>query len=363
MRARRRRPELPTQNSSADWGFNFPMTKTLAHQLADYTCSVRFEDLSKKTVHEVRRRMVDSIGCAIGAWNEEPCKIARSVASEFSAKNGATIIGTAHQAPPDWAAFATGCCIRYFDFNDTYLSKEPAHRSDNISAALAVAESVGATGREFITAIALAYEVQCRFCDAASLRARGWDHVTYGTFSTALASAKLIKLEPEKARHAVNIAGVGCAAMRQARVGELSHWKGVAFADAARRGVYSALLARGGMTGPAPIFEGQMGFEKELGVSLGDVGEKFKGAPAMILNTSIKYWPAEYHSQSAIEAALFLREQIVDVSHITSVNIESHAASAEIIGSEPEKGRPETPETHDHRLPYITPIALMDGKV
>src|ERR1700736_5446055 len=363
MRAGRRRPELPMQNSSADWSFNFPMTKTLAHQLADYACSVRFEDLSKETVHEVRRRMVDSIGCAIGAWNEEPCKIARSVASEFSAKNGSTIIGTAHQAPPDWAAFATGCCIRYFDYNDTYLSKEPAHPSDNISAALAGAESVGATGKELIAAIALAYEVQCRLCDAASIRARGWDHVTYGAFSTALASAKLMKLDPEKTRHAVNIAGVCCAAMRQARVGELSHWKGVAFADAARRGVYSALLARAGMTGPAPIFEGQMGFEKELGVSLGDVGEKFKGGPAMILNTSIKYWPAEYHSQSAIEAALSLREQIDDVSQVKAMMIESHDASVDIIGSEPEKWKPETRETADHSLPYITAIALIDGEV
>jgi 2-methylcitrate dehydratase len=363
MRARRRRPELLTQNSSADWSFNFPMTKTLAHQLADYACSVRFEDLSKEVVHEVRRRVTDSLGCALGAWNEEPCAIARSVASEFSAKNGSTIIGTAHQAPPDWAAFANGCCIRYFDYNDTYLSKEPAHPSDNISAALAVAESVGATGREFIAAIALAYEVQCRLCDAASLRARGWDHVTYGAFSTALASAKLMKLEPEKTRHAVNIAGVGCAAMRQARVGELSHWKGVAFADAARRGVYSALLARAGMTGPAPIFEGQMGFEKELGVSLGDVGEKFKGAPAMILHTSIKYWPAEYHSQSAIEAALFLRQQLDDPAQVKSMTIESHDASVDIIGSEPEKWRPETRETADHSLPYITAIALIDGQV
>src|ERR1700724_735872 len=325
MRARRRHPELPTQNSSADWGFNFTMTKTLAHQLADYACSVRFEDLSKETVHEVRRRMVDSIGCAIGAWYEEPCKIARRVASEFSAKNGATIIGTAHQAPPDWAAFATGCCIRYFDYTDTYLSKEPAHPSDNISAALAIAENVGATGKELIAAIALAYEVQCRLCDAASIRARGWDHVTYGAFSTALACARLMKLDPEKTRHAVNIAGVACAAMRQARVGELSHWKGVAFANAARHGVYSALLARGGMTGPAPIFEGQMGFEKELGVSLGDVGLVFdkkkeaisgEGPASMILKTSIKYWPAEYHSQSAIEAALFLRKDVGDPAKI-----------------------------------------------
>ena len=339
------------------------MTKSLAHQLADYACSLRFEDLSKEVVHEVKRRVIDSIGCALGAWNEEPCAIARKVASEFSATNGSTIIGTMHKAPPDWAAFATGCCIRYFDYNDTYLSKEPAHPSDNISAALAMAESLGANGRELITAIALAYEVQCRLCDAASIRARGWDHVTYGAFSTALACARLMKLDPEKTRHAVNIAGVACAAMRQARVGELSHWKGVAFANAARHGVYSALLARAGMTGPAPIFEGQMGFEKELGVSLGNVGEKFKGAPAMILNTSIKYWPAEYHSQSAIESALFLRKQIGNGVDVKSMTIESHDASVDIIGSEPEKWKPETRETADHSLPYITAIALIDGEV
>jgi 2-methylcitrate dehydratase len=159
--------------------------------------------------------------------------------------------------------------------------------------------------------------------------------------------------------------------MRQARVGELSHWKGVAFATAARHGVYSALLARAGMTGPGPIFEGQMGFEKQLGVSLGNVGEKFAvpipktehGPAAMILNTSIKYWPAEYHSQSAIEAALFLRKQIDRLAEVKSVTVESHDAAVDIIGSEPEKWRPRTRETADHSLPYITAIALIDGEV
>src|SRR5437016_1153944 len=347
------------------------MKTTLAHQLASYASSFRFEDLSKEVVHEVKRRVIDSLGCALGAWNEEPCIIARKVVSEFSAKHGSTVIGTNHKAPPDWAAFANGCCIRYFDYNDTYLSKEPAHPSDNISAALAVAARVGATGQELITAIALAYEVQCRFCDAASIRARGWDHVTYGTFSTALACARLMKLSPKKTRHATNIAGVAGAAMRQARVGELSHWKGVAFATAARHGVFSALLARAGMTGPGPIFEGQMGFEKQLGVSLGNVGEKFAvpfpktedGPAAMILNTSIKYWPAEYHSQSAIEAALSLRKQIDELAEVKSVTIESHDAAVDIIGSEPEKWRPATRETADHSLPYITAIALIDGEI
>jgi 2-methylcitrate dehydratase len=222
-----------------------------------------------------------------------------------------------------------------------------------------------------MTAIALAYEVQCRFCDAASIRARGWDHVTYGAFSTALASAKLMKLDPKNTRHAVNIAGVAGAAMRQARVGELSHWKGVAFANAARHGVFSALLARAGMTGPGPIFEGQMGFEKQLGVSLGSVGEKFAvpfvengdGPASMILRTSIKFWPAEYHSQSAIEAALLLRKEIGDPANVRAMTIESHDASVDIIGSEPEKWKPETRETADHSLPYITAIALIDGEV
>src|ERR1041384_4928959 len=339
------------------------MTKTLAHQLAEYASALRFEDLSNEVVHEVKRRVIDSLGCALGAWNEEPCVIARTVASEFSAKNGSTIIGTTHKAPPDWSAFATGCCIRYFDYNDTYLSKEPAHPSDNLAAVFAVAESVGANGKEAITAAAIAYEVQCRLCDAASIRARGWDHPTYGAFSTALAAARLMKLDLERTRHAINIAGVAGMGMRQSRVGELSHWKGVAFAHAARHGVYSALLARAGMTGPAPIFEGQMGFEKQLGVSLGNAGEKFRGAPEMILNTSIKYWPAEYHSQSAIEAALSLRKEIGDPAKAKSMTIESHDASVDIIGSEPEKWKPATRETADHSLPYITAIALIDGEV
>src|SRR5258708_35665835 len=160
------------------------MKTTLAHQLANYSASFTSADLPKEGVHEVKRPVLDSVGCALGAWKQEPCAIAQKVASDFSAKHGATIFGTNHKAPPDWTAFANGCCIRYFDYNDTYLSKEPAHPSDNISAALAAAGSVGASGQELIAAIALAYEVQCRFFDAASIRARRWDHVTYRAFST-----------------------------------------------------------------------------------------------------------------------------------------------------------------------------------
>src|SRR3989449_6906426 len=130
---------------------------------------------------------------------------------------------------------------------------EPAHPSDNISAALAIAESVGANGRELITAIALAYEVQCRLCDAASIRARGWDHVTYGSFSTSLAAGKLLGLSEAEMVHAQGLAGVPNNAMRQTRVGELSMWKGCAFANASRNGVFAARLAKAGLTGATGV--------------------------------------------------------------------------------------------------------------
>src|SRR5437762_7550186 len=272
-----------------------PMSKPLADRIAEYAVGLRFEDLSPAVVHEVKRRVLDSLGCAMGAWRDEPGVVARSVASTLSAQRGSTLIGTAHRAPCDWAAFANGTIVRYLDYNDTYLSKEPAHPSDNIPALLAVAESVGASGRELIAAIALAYEVQCRLCDAVSLRAIGWDHVTYGCFSVAAAAGLLMKLDAMKIRHALGIAGVTSAALRQTRVGELSHWKGCAFANAARHGVYAAMLASAGMTGPSPIFEGDKGFEKLVAreaIKLAGpiVGERDE---LMILRTSIKCWPVE----------------------------------------------------------------------
>jgi 2-methylcitrate dehydratase len=340
--------------------------KTLAEQLAEYAVGLKFADLPGPVVHEVKRRVIDSIGCALGAWDAAPCAIARRVAARFSAERGATVLGTTHRAPTDWAAFANGCLIRYLDYNDTYLSKEPAHPSDNISAALAVAEAENSSGGEFIAAVALAYELQCRFCDATSLRARGWDHVTYGAFSTALAAARLMRLDAERTRHALGIAGVASAALRQSRVGELSHWKGCAFANAARHGVFASMLAREGMTGPAPIFEGDKGFQSLVSgpfdALVGAWGNKREGH-FMILNTSIKFWPAEYHSQSAIEAALKLRPQVGDIAPIQSVLIESHDAAVDIIGSEAEKWRPSSRETADHSLPYIVAVALADGEV
>src|SRR5262245_4963019 len=131
-------------------------TESLAGRLAAYADRLRFEDLPQETIHEVKRRLLDSLGCAMGAYHSEPARIARRLALTASSTFPAAVIGTTHQSTPELAAFANGVLFRYLDYNDTYLSKEPAHPSDNIAAVLAVAEPQRAGGREIITAIALA---------------------------------------------------------------------------------------------------------------------------------------------------------------------------------------------------------------
>src|SRR5215510_4621775 len=235
----------------------------LANRLADYACQLRFEDLPAPTIHEAKRRFIDSIATACGAMDADAYAIARRCALRVEGKPGAGLFGGGRSSI-EWATFVNGLLIRYLDYNDTYLSLEPAHPSDNLAPVLAVGEAFGATGRELITAAVLAYEIQCRLCDAASLRKHGWDHVFYGALSSAVAACKLMKLSPAATAHALGMAGVANTALRQTRAGELSMWKGCAFDNAARNGVFAALLATEGMTGPAPIFEGDLGFMKLL---------------------------------------------------------------------------------------------------
>jgi 2-methylcitrate dehydratase len=206
--------------------------------------------------------------------------------------------------------------------------------------------------------------VQCRLCDAASIRSRGWDHTTYGSISATLAAAKLLGLSHERTVHALGIAGTTGTALRLTRAGELSMWKGCAFAFAARNGVFAALLASAGMTGPAPLFEGEMGFFEQVSgpFTLPKLGGP-SGEDWMLPRTSIKFVPAEYHSQSAIDAAFALRPQIADLSSIRSIEIATFRTAVEIIGKDPEKWRPKTRETADHSLPYCTAVALIDGKI
>ncbi|MBI5827681.1 MAG: MmgE/PrpD family protein [Deltaproteobacteria bacterium] len=336
----------------------------IAERLADFGLGLRFDDLPQEVVHETKRRVIDTLACMLGAYDCPPVKAVRAMAPAVSDGPCAGILGSPGSTTPDFAAFANGVMARYLDFNDTYLSKEPAHPSDNIPAALACAEAAGASGAEFIAAVVAAYEVHCALCDAASLRTKGWDHVTYGSFSSTVAASMLLRLSREEAMNALGIAGVASPALRQTRGGELSMWKGFAFANAARNAVFAAFLAKNGITGPSPVFEGEFGFFKlvsgpfDLPAFPSGRSNRFK-----ILETYMKYYPAEYHAQSAIEAAVELSREIDDVSSIDSVAVSTFSACYDIIGHGLAKRRPKTRETADHSLAYCVAAALMDGNI
>ncbi len=340
----------------------------LAEKLADWTHRLKYSELTAEAIHETKRRIIDSLATALGAYHSKPAKIARQTATAVAQpRGGAVVLGTKHRTTPDLAAFANGAHIRYLDYNDTYLSKEPAHPSDNIAATLAVAQAANRSGKDLILATVIAYEIQCRLCDAASLRAGGWDHVTYGAYSATLGAAKLWGLTPQQMVHAQGLAGVCNIATRQTRTGQISMWKACAFSNACRNAVFAANLARQGFTGPHEIFEGPKGVFKQLtgrpfSVTLGS-----KRAGYMINKTYIKFWPAEYHAQSAIDAALQLRRDFLADGYtwkdIRRLHMESFEAAVSIIGSEKEKWRPTSRETADHSMGYMTVAALIDGDV
>lgn len=336
---------------------------TIGRKLAKWVKEIQYEDLPDKTIHEVKRRVIDSLATTLGAYSSRPAQVARAKAMSVNdPPPSATVWGTNHHTDAELATFANGTMVRYLDYNDTYLSKEPAHPSDNIAPAVAVTQNHNKTGKDLILAAVIGYEIQCRLCDAASLRAGGWDHVTYGALSSAMLAGKLWELDEDQLEHALGLAGVCNITTRQTRTGQISDWKACAFANAARNGVFAADLARRGLTGPHEIFEGPKGLIHQLNIGGAKEVVLGQGGDFMLDKTYIKFWPAEYHSQSAIDACLQLRPKI-EGKQIEKVHIGSFEAAVSIIGSEPEKLRPTSRETADHSMFYCCAAALIDGDV
>lgn len=338
--------------------------QTIAEKVADFVTSIRYKDLGEDVVREVKRRVLDSIGVMFGAYREIVPQIAIRSASRFESKYGSRIFGTGTMVATDWAAFANGVLVRYLDFNDTYLSREALHPSDMIAGLLAVAEYENSSGRELVEAIVAAYEVACWLADSVSLRDKGYDHVACIAFGAAAGASKLLGLDVERTVQSLNIAGVTAAALRQTRAGELSMWKGCAAANATRHGIFSALLARDGMTGPSPIFEGEMGFIRVVAKEFKDAPLPLGGRDFRLLRTHIKRWPVEYHSMSAVDAVMELRRaHDFEIEDVTSIDVKTFTVSYTIIAKDPEKWAPKTRETADHSLPFIVTRALLDGRI
>jgi 2-methylcitrate dehydratase len=338
---------------------------TLAERLAGYAHGLRYDDLDEATIERVKAHLIDSIGCGLAAFDEKPVRICRDVALANGSGGGATVIGTKRRVAPDLATFANGAAFRYLDLNDAYVGRITGHPSDDIAACLAVAEAERSTAAELITAIVLAYEVNCRLIDAfdVSLGTSGWDVPVLSLPAVALAAGKLMKLSPAALAQAVGLALNDHIAMGQTRTQTLSDWKGIADAEAGRNAVFAAMLARAGLTGPAPIFEGRFGlFKNVTGPGEVDV-EAFgrRGVPFRIHQCGMKAYPAHISAQTAVPAAIALAKEIGNLDRISAMEIGTTRRGYQMAGSGEEKWKPENKETADHSLAYIAARAMFDG--
>jgi 2-methylcitrate dehydratase len=335
---------------------------TQVEQIAAFVTRASYEDLSKRARQQLKIRVLDALGCAIGALDYDPVKMIRAQTDDFGGNGSCSLIGGGRTAP-DRAAFYNSALVRYLDFNDAYLAKgETCHPSDNLGSVLAACEYANRTGKDLLTALAVAYQVQCRLSDVAPVRARGFDHTTQGSFAIAAGVAKALGLEPSKTANALAIAGTAFNALRVTRTGALSNWKGLAYPNTAFGVTHATFLAMRGITGPGEVFEGNKGFMDtisghfELDWSREDLER--------VTQTIVKKYNAEIHSQSAIEGTLELND-VIDSSKIKSIEIDTFEVGYNIIGGgeEGEKVTVRTKEEADHSLPYILAAAILDNQV
>jgi 2-methylcitrate dehydratase len=328
-------------------------------RIANYAATLTYADLPADLVHECKRHLVDTVGCALGAFDEPPGRIARALADRVSLSRGARVLGTGQRTLPELAAFANGVMARYLDGNDVFPGGG-GHPSDVISAVLAAADLDGADGPAVITGIVLGYEIYGALFRAVCMRDHGLDHVFYTAVGSAVGAAKVLGLDAGRIAQAIALAVTPNLALHATRRGELSMWKGAAAGNAARNGVFAALLAAEGMTGPDKAIDGSDGLRELLGTfELGEFGGN--GRPFQLPRADFKYFLSEFHSQSPITAAIELRRQIA-AEDIESVTVHTYWFTWSEIGSGPEKWHPTTRESADHSLPYILGAVLIDGR-
>jgi 2-methylcitrate dehydratase len=342
---------------------------TEVQNLARFVAGASFDRLSADALEQLKIRVLDTLGVAIGALDAEPIIAIRTLVDDLGGTPQATMIGGG-KTSIDRAAFVNVALSRYLDFMDAYLAKgETGHPSDNLGAVLAASESVDGTGAEFLTALAVAYQVQARLSDVAPVRAHGFDHTVQGAYASAAAVAKALRLTEAQTANAIAISGTANNALRVTRTGNLSNWKGLAYPNTAKEGTFAALLASRGITGPELVFEGNKGFKESIAGPF-EI-DWSKEDLERVRMTIVKKHNAEIHSQSALDAALDIRSQLIsdpagfDATRIRKVRLRTFGVAYSIIGGgeEGDKHSIRTKEEADHSLPYLLAAALLDGEV
>ena len=352
---------------------------TIARELAKFALGVKFGNLPKEVVHEAKRAVLDTLGCAIGAYSGAPSSIIQGLIKELGGRKEATVIGSGLRTSCLNAILANGVMVRYLDFNDTYLFTvgpliTGSHPSEIIPGALALGEREHSTGCDVLTAIVAGYEIAARFMHAMVvplsatpvLGAKGWNEDTRGIFVMPIVAGKLLKLNEEKMEQAIGISGCHnmVLGILDATGEEYSMTKNLRFPRTAYGGVMSALMAEKGFTGPTRVIEGNKGFIEA--VMRGDFnvekltgsGERFK-----ILDTIYKSVASDATMQGHLTATLQLaKEHDIKPEDVAEVKILATSRCTEHTG-DPLKRHPNTKESADHSSYYTTAVALIDRRL
>ncbi len=340
---------------------------SLSRRMAEFALGLNYADIPQTAREEAKRFLLDSLGCALAAVQNDDMQAMYRFTQKLGGVERATIIGVDWRTNAPNAALMNGLLIRALDYNDIYWVQDPSHPSDLLGTALAAAEVNRCSGEELITAIVLAYELEMRWCHAAhpGIREVGWHHATLTQFVSPLVAGILYRLDLDQMIAAIGISGSSHFTLGGVVAGHLTNMKNTADPLAAQAGVYAALMAREGYSGPVEVLEGKEGLFEVLSNVRWDADELFKGLGEdfLITNCSYKAFPTEALTHQPISAVLHLRERNqIDPDKIEEILVETTTRGADIL-SDPTKYQPDTKETADHSLPYVVAAAAADGHV
>ena len=340
--------------------------------IADYVLT--YEVTSDLAFETARNCLMDTLGCGLEALEYPACtKLLGPVVEGTVVPNGTKVPGTSYQLDPVLGAFNIGAMIRWLDFNDTWLAAEWGHPSDNLGGILATADwlsrtAVAAGGkpltmRTVLEGMIQAHEIQGCIALENSFNAVGLDHVVLVKVATAAVVSKMLGLTRDRIINALSLAWVDGQSLRTYRhapnTGSRKSW---AAGDATSRGVRLALMAKAGEMGyPSALTAKTWGF---YDVSFGGKPFAFQRPYGSYVMENVLFkvaFPAEFHAQTAVEAAMALHSRVEHrIADIAKITIRTHAAAIRII----DKSGPLTnPADRDHCIQYMVAVPLLFGQL
>jgi len=340
--------------------------ETVTAQMSKWAANLNYRQLSPEAVYQAKRFLLDSVGCALGGYQQHDVKIALEVLNEIAGRGPATVIGTGKKMDAVSASLANALMIRCMDYNDIYWKQDPSHPSDIFPAAIAGCERAKADGKELIVGLVLGHEFEMRFCEAAfpGIRERGWHHATLTAFVSPIVAGRALLLPWQQIQHAIGISASRHCTLGAVTAGKLTMMKNTVDPMATQSGMLAALMAEKGYTGPEHVVDGKEGLthcfgpEWKLNLLTDGLGESWR-----ITQCGMKFFPTEALTHAPISAVLDLvKEHDLHPRNVAKVQIRSLARAADIL-SDPSKYDPHTKETADHSLPYVIAAALVDRQV